>query len=88
MSTKKTVSRDRMPSRWDVPPVCQGQIVEYAYGWGEAGPMMRTTDRSDGSVTYYMSRSAARWSEKKQEAWDPINKEPNVNDWIRVELAS
>lgn len=45
--------------RFDVPPQCQGQIVEVAFGGldrsehAEGAPYKRVIDRSDGATAYY-----------------------------------
>ena len=38
--------------KFHVPPANQGQIVEVAYGQTDGIVYRRTTDRSDGSVSY------------------------------------
>lgn len=61
----RPIDRSAVPEgiRWDVPPHNQGQIVEVAYSDGIRGSRelacrgdryQRVTDRSDGSVSYYM----------------------------------
>lgn len=66
---EKATEYAKSVTRWTVPPECQGQIVEHAYGYDEDGALVRrVTDRSDGSVAY-------AWRESTDHD-DPINREP------------
>ncbi len=66
--------------RWHVPPECQGQIIELAYGVAEDGiPMRRTTDRSDHSVAYTLLDQEA-FDALDEGEWEPWNREPSIGD--------
>ena len=54
---------------WIVPPQCQGQTVERAYACDDEAEIYwrRTTDRSDGSVSY---------ESVECDDFDPANSEP------------
>lgn len=59
--------------RWDIPPECQGQIVEVSYGLDEDGlPWRRTVDRSSGDVAYSLL------SDQPPELWEPWNCSPDL----------
>lgn len=69
--------------RWNVPPECQGQIVEYAYGWSaecDGTLYMRVTDRSDRSVTYYRHEDA---TDIDEDVWSAAPPGP----WVSLEDA-
>lgn len=77
-----TVRSDSLPTMWHVPPVCQGQIVEVAYGVGEdAIAYRRVTDRSDRSVRHEMA------DEEPDTSWNPWNSEPGGYTWRTVEVS-
>lgn len=70
---------DNMVDRWIVPGVCQGQIIEVAYGSDcECYYWRRSTDRSDGSVSY------ARCHLEDLDEWEPWNFEPPDGDHWEV----
>lgn len=72
----KALEDDRIA--WIVPPRCQGQIVERAYALVEEVEWRRTTDRSDGSVSYERR-------EGEYGSWEPWNREPSDEDWEPAE---
>jgi hypothetical protein len=70
---------DPTPGAWHVPPSCQGQAVERAYGVDEDGDgWLRVTDRSrpmtpvEERVTYYHLGTIV------EDAWGPANSEPRA----------
>lgn len=59
---------------WHVPPECQGQIIEVAFGMADDGIVVRRTfDRSDRSVCYATAELEGEW--------DPWNGSPSGLDW-------
>ena len=63
-------------------PVDQGQIVEVSYGYdSEGGAYRRTTDRSDGSVTW--ERGELDW-DREPEGVD-TDRIPCVDEWVPCE---
>lgn len=76
-----TFGEEHLPDTWHVPPVCQGQHVEVAYGIGvENLAFRRTTDKSDGSVQYEVA-SAGR------DDWQPWNEEPTGYEWRTIDVS-
>lgn len=71
---------------WIVPPSCQGQIVDVAYGWDGYGTVYRWVhDRSDGSNTYYSADAADCGCDAECSCFDPANREPSsVFAWQRM----
>ena len=70
---------------WIVPPECQGQIVEVAYGSQCDGTYYRrTSDRSDGSVTYAVADASDCGCDRECECFDPTNREPKAFVWTEV----
>ena len=64
-----------------VPPVCQGQMIEYAYATGEGILVRRTTDRSARVVSYH----AAPLDSVSGDV-DPVNAEPQYDEAAMVEV--
>lgn len=64
-----------------IPPVCQGQIVEVAYGLHLGTVYRRVTDRSDSSVEYARSRALA------DDEGDYWNREPGNRRWAAISEA-
>ena len=66
------------PSEIVVPPECQGQTIEYAYGTAEDGVVMRVHDRSKlvGPQHYYAPWEAVA----EPDAWAPWNAEPEIDE--------
>lgn len=78
MSTSNTTAPT--VDTWTVPPRCQGQIVEVAYGTDEDGePWQRVHDRSCGEITY----TRGYWTDDSK--WEPWNAEPTAIDWEAAE---
>jgi hypothetical protein len=70
-----------MECRFYVPPLNQGQIVEYSYAVTPSGIIERVFDRSDRS-TYY---NFHRWTRALQDWDDPWNRPPPfVRGWKRI----
>ena len=68
-----------MGKGFQVPPECQGQIVEVAYMCAGDVILMRTTDRSDGSVSYQIAEiEADDWS--WYETYEQANGSPPIAD--------
>lgn len=67
---------------WHVPPECGGQIVETAYALDICGVYRRTTDRSDGTVTYEIAdwEACYRYSSGGLQPVEPWNDEPAIPD--------
>lgn len=77
MATYNIDSTQAIPvvSTWHVPPACQGQMVEIAYGIDDDGyPWRRTTDLSDRSVSY----QALDEAQLSDDSWQPWNREPSI----------
>lgn len=70
---------------WTVPPACQGQMVEVAYGDDRSDTLYRrVTDRSDRSVAYATADAADCGCEGECDCWDPANVEPTAYEWTAV----
>lgn len=69
--TKKMIERicDEVP-RWAVPPECQGQHVEYSYGFAANTVCVRSYDKTDRSESYGVMPDV------DLEACEPWNREP------------
>ena len=81
---KQLEGRVELPSRWDIPPECGGQICEVSYGEGlmdgdEPVICRREVDRSDGSevVTVYQHPDDIEIG-----GIDPWNGEPKLGSLI------
>lgn len=61
-----------------VPGQCQGQIVEYSYGWHEGILYQRVYDRSDRTESWYRA-SDEDSALVDENVWD---REPKVSVWI------
>jgi hypothetical protein len=71
--SKMTVEKiEALNASYLVPPVCQGQTVEVAYGadWEERIVVRRTHDRSDGRVSYAYASAEELADEEQWEPWD------------------
>ncbi len=69
-------------NRWHVPPACQGQMVEVAYGGDRAGTLYRRTkNRGDLSVRYERADASSCGCEEECDCWQPWNNEPLGYDW-------
>lgn len=72
-----TTTRPRSHVTWIVPPKCQGQAIEMAYGTDDdGGCWQRRIDRSDpdreaGTTYRYLYHVT-----DKGASWDPANREP------------
>jgi hypothetical protein len=77
MATTKLTNVLAAIDTWHVAPADQGQIMEVAYGcdWESEIAVRRTTDRSDGTVTYATAAAPA--------AWEPWNRAP-VARWAEA----
>ena len=69
---------------WHIPPACQGQIVEVAYGSDGESFYRRTTNRSDRSVTYAAADVADCGCDDECDHWSPWNREPSAYEWTAV----
>jgi hypothetical protein len=70
--------------RWTVPPACQGQIVEVAYGVDrrDRTAYRRTTDRSGARRVQYARADLDECGcEGECDCWDPANREPGAYEW-------
>ena len=69
--------------KWIIPPECQGQMVEVAYGDSYDGMAWRcTTDRNDGSVAYEVAEMSDCGCDGECNCWEPWNVEPSGYDWV------
>ncbi len=86
MGTLTVAQVESLAVSYVVPPVCQGQTVEVAYGadWEERIVVRRTHDRSDGRVSYEWA-SAEGIADEEQ--WEPWNHPPQLRagaEWREV----
>lgn len=70
----------------DTPAREQGQIVTRAYGWHGARFYRKTTDRSDGTVTWHYADDASTWALADTE-YDPggATEPPKVKTWTKCQ---
>lgn len=65
--------------RMHVPPECQGQIVEWSYGWTDDGlPVRRAHDKGDGETRYWYGKDQC------PDDYEPWNCEPSGVEWIEA----
>jgi hypothetical protein len=74
---------------WHIPPACQGQIVEVAYGIDSEYEVVvrRITDRSDNSVQYAKAPIDALPALLDRWDFEPWNYEPKIDADAWVEVA-
>lgn len=83
MRTAAEIAED--VDRWIVPPECQGQLVEVAYGGSSDGMLYRRCyDRSDRTTSYAWADAADCGCTDECRCFEPWNREPTAYSWHTV----